>query len=64
MFPGGEDLPLFSGTAIRVGEGAKNTSSEHKGPNLGFKCGACFDTGRVGDKFCTCPAGVQARQID
>jgi len=59
-----EDLPLFSGTPIRVDPPKAASDTTHRQRPLGAECGLCFDTGIIMDghepKFCWCPAGLQA----
>jgi hypothetical protein len=62
MFSQGEDLPLFSGTPQRVEANDFTPTAEPQQAGM-FECGACRDTGMVGDKLCTCEAG-QARDDD
>ena len=56
-----EDLPLFSGTVPTVT--VKSSKPAPKATQATFAaCRVCLDTGKVGDKFCTCQAGQDARQ--
>ena len=62
---GHEDLPLFSGTPVRVDPPKAASDTLHRQRLLGgAKCGLCFDTGIIMDghekKFCWCDAGLQA----
>jgi len=69
MFPNGEDLPLFSGTAQRATlEQFDPQPQEGIQLHLG-DCPICEGTGIVylhpgpnGTKFCFCEAGEQARK--
>lgn len=58
-----DDLPLFSGTPVRVS--VPGVQPHPQGLTAGqmgfFKCSACRDTGKVGDRFCLCEAGTDAR---
>jgi DNA repair protein RadC len=67
MFPQGEDLPLFSGTPIKV---RIHTSEPREGESQARLsiCPLCQDTGKVITKrkrtepvFCTCEAGQTAK---
>lgn len=64
LFPQGEDLPLFTGTApqAEVQPYQKDTTPR---PNpLPFDCRFCRDTGRLGGyAFCSCKTGVEARNL-
>jgi len=60
-----EDLPLFSGTPVRVDPPKAASDTTHRQRLLGgAECGLCFDTGIIMDghepKFCWCDAGLQA----
>ena len=59
-----EDLPLFSGTPVRVDPLKAASGSQYRQRPLGAECRLCFDTGIIMDghklKFCWCPAGLQA----
>lgn len=61
MFTDGSDLPLFSGTPIKVEIAPFVPQVVIK--QLGFfTCAVCRDTGIVGDKLCWCEAGRQEYQ--
>lgn len=60
-----EDLPLFSGTPVRVDPPKVASDTSHRQRLLGgAQCGLCFDTGIIRDghdlKFCWCPVGLEA----
>ncbi len=61
---GHEDLPLFSGTPVRVDPPKVASDSSNRQRSLGAQCGLCFDTGIIMDghdvKFCWCDTGLQA----
>lgn len=65
MWPSGEDLPLFSGTAPRVEPPKVKPSSKGRQSSLPFHCGGCMDTGivrlkgRGAVKYCWCEEGRQ-----
>jgi hypothetical protein len=54
-----EDLPLFSGTPQRAEAGDFTPAVKPQQAGM-FACGACRDTGQVGEQYCTCDAGQQA----
>ena len=64
LFDDTDTLPLFSGTAVRV------TIEENDAPTTSAqqmtfsKCPTCHDTGKVGDRYCWCQAGQDARKLD
>jgi len=59
-----EDLPLFSGTPVRVDPPKAASDTDQRQRPLGAECRLCFDTGIVlvdrEPKFCWCDAGLQA----
>jgi len=59
-----EDLPLFSGTPVRVDAPKAASDTDQRQRPLGAECRLCFDTGIILDghelKFCWCDAGLQA----
>ena len=66
MFPAGEDLPLFSGTAPK-GNIEVYDPSYVGHTMLDLDCKLCFDTGTVQVepgviRFCTCAKGDEARR--
>ena len=63
MFPAGEDLPLFSGTAPKGKIDPFAPKAVHKQERLPAKCKHCADTGVLGRyAFCSCEAGQAAEK--
>lgn len=65
LFDDIESLPLFSGTAIRFEqpEASGPGSSPYRQESFSA-CETCHDTGKVGDRYCWCKAGQEARAFD
>jgi len=62
---GVETLPLFSGTAIRQAAAPSPQGAEQsRGQMSFFACRFCKDGGRIGNRYCFCSAGEQARLAD
>lgn len=59
---GVESLPLFSGTPVQVTLPAAGEVEVVSPDQASFAaCRVCMDTGLVGDKYCSCAAGVALR---
>lgn len=61
---GVETLPLFSGTAIRQVAAPSQEVGRPSGQMSFFACRFCKDGGRIGNRYCFCSAGEQARLAD
>ncbi len=59
MFSDEQTLPLFTGTPVPVQERAFIPEVQPRQTGM-FACGACFDTGSVGEQRCICEAGQRA----
>jgi hypothetical protein len=59
LFTTGEDTPLFSGTPIKA-DLSTYQPVEHIPQTSLAHCKTCLDTGKIGNRYCMCKAGVEA----